>query len=369
MKKICIFGGGSLYRLPIYKLMAEKIGCEFYVVEDDPSMGIKTYDYNLLPTYKGSLYQKKLIGNFFWLKGAVSLFWKDYDIYVLGGPFCLSYWFMIILSWFSKKKVMSWSHGMYGRETGIRKFIKVLYYKLCETNFVYNDRAKKLMIQSGIKCTKICTVYNSMDTDHDLAIRKQLKKKDVYSSYFNNSNPVIIFVGRVIKDKKLDLMVKAMPILRDKGCPVNFFVVGKDVDGVNLKDIAVSHGVEDSVYLFGPCYDEVKLGDFYYNADLCVSPGAIGLTAISSMSFGCPVISHNDFSHQGPEFESIVNNKTGAFFENNNIESLADTIMTWLNGMDAEKRQLVRQNAFNEIDSKWNIYSEEKAFEEAFNKL
>lgn len=369
MKKICIFGGGSLYRLPVYKLMSERIGCDFYVVEDDPSMGIKTYDYNLLPTYKGSLRQKKLFGNFFWLKGAVSLYWKDYDIYVLGGPFCLSYWLLIILSWFSKKKVTTWSHGMYGRETGIRRVIKVLFYKLCSMNFVYNDRAKELMIQDGVKKDRICPVYNSMDTDHDLKIRQQLSSKDIYADYFKNNNPVIIFVGRVIKDKKLDLLIKAMLILKEKGHPVNFFVVGKDVDGVNLAHIAKDLGVSDSVYLYGPCYDEVILGDFYYNADLCVSPGAIGLTAISAMSFGCPVITHNDLSHQGPEFESVISGVTGDFFKADSVEDLASVIIRWFDTMTPSKKEEIRKNTMREIDTKWNIYSEVAAFEKTFQKI
>lgn len=369
MKKICIFGGGSLYRLPIYKLMAEKIGCEFYVVEDDPSMGIKTYDYNLLPTYKGSLYQKKLIGNFFWLKGAVSLFWKDYDIYVLGGPFCLSYWVMIILSWFSKKKVMSWSHGMYGKEKGMRKWIKTIYYNLNSMNFVYNERAIEIMANCGIRRNKITFVGNSLDTNEDLKIRAFLRESNDLKQYFSNDNPILIFVGRVTNVKRLDLVIESMSILKKRGIPINFFVVGKDVDGVNLKEIAKSKGLDDNVYLYGPCYDGALLGNFYYNADLCVSPGNVGLTAISSMSFGCPVISHNNLSMQMPEFEAIREGKTGSFFKENDATDLADKIQIWLNGMDAEKRQLVRQNAFNEIDTKWNIYSEEKAFEEAFNKL
>lgn len=369
MKKICIFGGSSLYRLPIYNQMSKEIGCDFYVVEDDPSIGIKAYDKCLLTNFKGSLQQKKIVGDFFWLKGAAKLFWKDYDVFVLGGPFCLSYWFFIILSWFSNKKVATWSHGMYGRETGVRKLIKVLYYKCCCMNFVYNDRAQSLMYECGISKTSICTVYNSMDTDHDVSLRDGLQKTDVYTEYFKNNYPVVIFVGRVIKDKQLDIMIKAMPILHESGCDVNFFVVGQDVDGVNLNDIAKEYGVSDQVYLLGPCYDEQRLSNFYYNADLCVSPGPVGLTAISSMSFGCPVISHDDFSHQGPEFESIVRGKTGDFFKHNDVEDLAKVIINWFNTHSTTDKGLIKKNTLAEIDAKWNIYSETQRFKEAFEKL
>lgn len=55
--------------------------------------------------------------------------------------------------------------------------------------------------------------------------------------------------------------------------------------------------------------------ELIYNADLCVAPGNIGLTAMHAMMFGCPCISHNDFSWQMPEFEAIVPYKTGNFLK------------------------------------------------------
>ena len=170
--------------------MAKEIDCDFYIVEDDPSVGIKYYNKEELLNYRGSFEQTKVVGNFFVLKGALSLLKKDYDIYVLGGPFCLTYWLMVIYCLFSKKKAASWSHGMYGRETGIRKLIKIMYYKLCAMNFVYNNRAKKIMIENGIRQDSICTVYNSMDSVHDLSLRKNLVKSNVYSKFLDRKSVV-----------------------------------------------------------------------------------------------------------------------------------------------------------------------------------
>lgn len=53
--------------------------------------------------------------------------------------------------------------------------------------------------------------------------------------------------------------------------------------------------------------------EFIYNADLCVSPGNVGLTAMHSLVFGCPVITHNCFEWQMPEFEAIQPGITGDF--------------------------------------------------------
>ena len=40
-------------------------------------------------------------------------------------------------------------------------------------------------------------------------------------------------------------------------------------------------------------------------ANVTVSPGPIGLTAIQSLTYGVPAITNDEFSTQGPEFETI----------------------------------------------------------------
>lgn len=363
--RTCVIAGSSLYRLPIYNQMAKDINCDFYVSADNPQMGIVTYDCKDLLNFKGQLSQeKRILGNFTWIRGMVSLFFKPYDIFIIGGPYGLPGWIMLVLSKFSKKKVASWSHGMYGKETGLRKYIKIVFYKLCDLNFVYNERALQLMKECGIKPDKNVCVYNSLDTDKDLVIRDKLSIQNYYKNLFKNNLPIIIFVGRITSVKRLDLVIKSMKLLSDRNKPVNFLLVGKDVENMNLHELVKECDLEKNVHFFGPCYDDEILGNFFYNADVCVSPGNVGLTAMSAMSFGCPVISHNDFAEQMPEFEAIKPGKTGDFFAKDNIEDLSNKIEIWVSKTLAQREE-IRKNCFEEIDSRWNIYSESNAFKKA----
>lgn len=363
--KCCIFGGGSLYRLPVYNLMAETIDCDFYIGVEKNDAGIKAYDYSKLKNFKGEILHKKW-GNFFWQKGGMKTWWMPYEYYFVGGAYCITSWLMILLSSFSRKKVVSWSHGMYGRETGLRKWIKTVFFKSCHQCLVYNQRGKDLMVECGINPNKIYVVYNSLDTDHDLAIREKLKKTDLYKNLFKGNNPNMVFVGRVTQEKRLDLALHAIRILKDQNKPVNFLVVGKDVDGVKLADKANELEISDLVYLYGPCYEEEKIGEMFYNADVCVSPGNVGLTAISSLSFGCPVITHDNFSYQGPEFEAVQPGVTGDFFRQGDAFNLAEIIEKWTYSKNPEERDGIISNAFKEVDEKWNIYSEVKVFKKLY---
>ena len=57
-------------------------------------------------------------------------------------------------------------------------------------------------------------------------------------------------------------------------------------------------------------------------SDLCVIPGNVGLSAMHAFSVGLPVISHDNFDIQMPEFEAIIDSKTGSFYKHGNIEDL-----------------------------------------------
>lgn len=345
--------------------MAKELNCDFYISADDPHMGIAKYDYSQLLNFKGELTtEKKVVGNFTWIGGMTRLFFKPYDIFVIGGPYNLNGWIMLFLSKFSRKQIASWSHGFYGRERGLRKLIKKLFFKLCNINFIYNIRSGQLMKDAGVNANSIVSVGNALDTDKELRIRHELKKNNTYQQIFGNDNPVIIFVGRVIEDKRLDQVIEAMCILKAKGENINFFVIGKDVDGVNLAEKAKNASLTDQVYLYGPCYDEDVVAHFFYNADVCVSPGPIGLTATNAMTYGCPVVSHDNFNYQGPEFEAIIPGETGDFFKENNVKELADKIVKWTTITSAE-REIIRKNCFKEVDRFWNIYSETCAFKNA----
>jgi glycosyltransferase involved in cell wall biosynthesis len=114
-------------------------------------------------------------------------------------------------------------------------------------------------------------------------------------------------------------------------------------------------GLSKRYWFYGACYEEAVIGEMYYNATACISPGNVGLTAIHSLMYGCPVITHSDFSKQMPEFEAIRVGSTGDFFEYGNAGSLAETIEAWLKG-HYPKNEALRNDCFRIIDEKFNPY-------------
>ena len=292
----------------------------------------------------------------YWQRGLLNLLRAEYDTYILAGEIrSLSTWVFLLLRriFYPHKRVYLWSHGMLGKES-VRK-VKVIkfFYSLVNGAFIYNNRSRELMIKCGLNDRKLFTIYNSLDYDRQLQLRKLITPTFLYLEHFDNDNKNIVFIGRLTKIKRLELLLEALSNLKNNGIYVNVTFVGDGEERGSLVKMAEGLKISKQVWFYGACYDERVNAEFLFNADLCVSPGNIGLTAMHVMMFGCPVITNDDFNHQMPEFEAIKKGTTGAFFKAGDSISLANSISNWLTNHDKD-RDLVRHACYKEIDERWN---------------
>lgn len=352
----CIFNYAPHYRAPIYELMDKELNCDFYF-GDTVGTEIKEMDVNKLKGFKNKLIRKKISRwNYFWLVGMSKKLFKDYDYYIIsGGSKYLSYWILLLFCKFNSKKVYSWGHGIKGNKSKIQTFIDILFYKLCDKVLLYGNYSKNIMISNGFKKDKLEIIYNSLEYDFHLSNRKKGCKTTIYKDYFKNDFPVIIYIGRIQKSKKLNMIIDVAQQLNEQGEIVNLVFVGKDLENNTLKSEVKSRKLENHTWFFGPCYDENKISELMFNAKVCVSPGPIGLTAIHAASYGLPIITNNDFKNQMPEFEIITEGINGDFFEKDNYESLFEKIYFWINANHSiiNKAKIC---SYNHIDNFYNPY-------------
>lgn len=353
----------SHYRTAIYCLMDKELNCDFCF--GDKVDDIKKMDYSLLK-HKVTELHNVFFPHGYWQKGMLKMLSADYDTFIMiGDPRCVSIWFFIIARklFYRNKKVFFWAHGLLGKESIIKKIYFRIFYAFIDGAFIYNERSCHIMAQNGFNVSKLHPIYNSLDYDAQRTIRTSISQNDIYKSHFGNNNPVVIFIGRLTKVKKLDLLIDAVSILKDKGENVNITFIGDGVERHHLEERVLVKGIQSQVWFYGACYDEIKNAELIYNADVCVSPGNIGLTAIHVLTFGCPAITNDDFNHQMPEFEAIKEGKSGAFFRVGNSESLADTISKWLTE-HVNDREDVRKACYAEIDNKWNPHNQIRILKE-----
>lgn len=356
MKNICLASiTASHYRKLIYNLMAQELNCDFIFGKDDTTVKrLDTSEFN----HSVDLDNHFLGGSNWYIQSKLIRLTSNYDIVINDlGIFCLSAWKLLLLSKFRKQKIYNWDHGWYGREGFVKKWIKRVYFGLAHGSFIYGNYARNLMLQNGFKREKIHVIHNSLDYDSQLLIRGKITHSEIYINHFKNNNPVICFIGRLTAVKKLEQILGALDLLKKDGKYYNCVFIGDGSERISLERQTIEFNLTENVWFYGECYDEIKNAELIYNADLCVAPGNIGLTAIHAMMFGCPCVSHNDFPWQMPEFEAIQENVTGAFYERNNVKALAECIYNWFVAKK-EKRQEVREACFKEIDENWNPHKQ-----------
>ena len=350
---------GSHYRAAIYRMMDRELGCDFCF--GDKVEDIKKMDYSLLKHKVIEVRNLSLKRGFYYQSGVLRLLSEDYEVYIfIGETRCISTWLFCLIArlFHPRKKVFFWSHGWYGKETEIERIIKKIYFKLPNGGtFLYGQRARDLMIKEGFDPSKLYVIHNSLDYDTQLAVRESMRPNPVYRNHFGNDKKNIVFIGRLTSVKRLDLLLDAIFLLKQKGFVVNTTFIGDGIEKIRLEQKAAVLDIIDQVWFYGPCYDEHTNAELIYNADVCVSPGNIGLTAMHVMMFGCPAITNNDFNHQMPEFEAIQDGKTGTFFESGDSKSLAEAISRWF-VQNAKDRELIRHNCYAEIDNGWNPHKQ-----------
>lgn len=368
--KVCgIFNFASHYRLPIYKLMGEQLGVDFYFCDKLQNINnIEKINYSLLPTYKKEVILSKLRGRRRW-KGMLSLAFKPYDMYIITPDHrnitqCL----FLLLCKLMGKKVVAWWHGVapgfkgQGRDWKEKK----LFYRLFAGNFIYGDKAREYMDEIKFPAKNKLTIYNSLDYDVSVEKRKKNLMSPVYREYFGNDYPVLLFIGRLTKVKRLDMIIAAHQMLLDKGIKTNVVFIGGGDEEETLRK-CIKQGNDKYFWFKGSVYNEDEISTLLYNADLCVSPGNVGLTAIHALYYGLPTITNDNFLTQMPEHECIIPGKTGDFFKDGSTESLANKICEWfIVGHDREK---MREKCYSVADNTFNPHRQIEIMKEMINKF
>ena len=284
----------------------------------------------------------------------------------LGDSKIISTWISIIISKIKGSNVILWTHGIYGNEGKLKLFVRKIFYRLADKLILYERRAKAKMIELGFDKNNLYVIFNSLNYEKQRILYERFnlnQENNNFSFFKNNSLPVLIFIGRLTEVKKIDLLIKAVKKINKKNDIVNLLIIGDGEQRNYLEKISKKY-LDNTIYFFGECNDEEITGKFIFYSSLCVSPGNVGLTAIHSLSYGTPVLTHNNFNNQMPEVESIQPGFNGYFFEENNLDDLIKKILYHLKTQKISKNDCRRV-----VDMYYNPKYQLSVFEKLINNI
>jgi 1,2-diacylglycerol 3-alpha-glucosyltransferase len=118
--------------------------------------------------------------------------------------------------------------------------------------------------------------------------------QEIEERYNLPPHPRILFVGRLMKDKKIDLLIQAMAQLRNEH-EAHLLIVGRGDEKENLANQARELGLEDNVHLLG-YVPEVDLPALYRSADLFAIASICevqSIPALQAVATGLPIVAAN----------------------------------------------------------------------------
>ncbi|KQB51553.1 hypothetical protein AQS70_17700 [Pseudomonas endophytica] len=286
-----------------------------------------------------------------------------YDNFIfLANPNHITTWIASLICRVRKKNVIFWGHGFKSSERTNSNRIRKLFFSLADSFYTYGWRAKVNAISFGFPKDSIHVGFNSLDYEHQLKTRNNLPPPIAP----NDKELNIICISRLTLACRYDLLIDSIKIASSNNPLVNFNLtfIGDGPEREKLGEMASMLGI--NCLFLGEIYDENIIANHISSADVTISPGKIGLTAMHSLMYGTPVISHDNFISQMPEVESIIEGHTGEIFEQDNIISLAEKITSFKKHYP--DREKTRQDCFLMIDQIYNPKKQVSVLKMAIHK-
>jgi glycosyltransferase involved in cell wall biosynthesis len=356
------------YRRAIVELLARSTCADFTFIGDDHE-----YLHSIEPAKLSSAVKFKLApthhmgGPFMWQWGAFTACLNPkWDTVIMHAvPHWPCTWMGALAARLLGKRVFFWGHGYISRPRGLKGLVRRLFYALPHQHMFYGRLSKAYALDCGWPADKLHVIFNSMDLEEQVAARAAVgatRPSEVRRALFGEDRtPVVVCTTRLIAMRRLDLLIDALAELRRRGLVANLILVGDGPERQRLEAQAKASDVR--VHFEGACYDERRIAELVTASNVTVAPSRIGLTATHSMTYGVPVVTHDDSDDQGPEWEAIIPGKTGSLYAKGSVASLADAIAQWV-GTPFPTEQ-TRRECLGLIDKLWNPEYQRRAIERA----
>ena len=193
---------------------------------------------------------------------------------------------------------------------------------------VVSQAMRSTVIDMGVALDKVRVISMGVDLQHRFTPDPTVER----------DTSELLFVGRLVEKKGLQVLLEAMPKVLAKYPTVRLTVAGAGPLEEELRVLSRKLDISDNVDFLG-MVPQSKLPELYRRATLAVFPFLVaksgdqegfGLVQVEAMGCSCPVIAgdlpaiHDTTTHE----------KSGLLFPPGNSEILAETILRALNNPD-----------------------------------
>ena len=244
-------------------------------------------------------------------------------------------WSCYLATKLSFRKFVTTFHGTYNFNNKVKKFYNSIMVKsdlvIAGSNFIFshiNENYGEHFLESK---RKLLVIFRGINTSYfhphkvlPIKIDNFCKKNKIDRNKF-----IILLPGRLTQWKGQKVFIEGIKLLKEKDNTQSFECVilgseqGRNVYKKQLVGLVQQYGLNNIIKFIDGC-DEMPIA--YKIANLTCStsiePEAFGRVAVEAQAMEVPILASNI----GGTKETIIDNKTGFFFERGNPKDLAEKI-------------------------------------------
>lgn len=309
------------YRVPFYEHLRTLVsadGLDLVLIHGNPSGSeAKKGDARTLP-WSTTIEDKEI------RLGSRSVYWQpclsllqDADLVIVeqASKLLLNY-LLFAQQAVGRRRLAFWGHGknlQAHRASALGEFIKRQMSRKVHWWFAYNDFSASIVQSLGYPAERITSVQNAIDTRHLVALREHLSEGEVdevrQELGLQGSN-VCIFSGGLYSDKRLDFLLAACKLIRERVPDFEMIFVGGGPAFDWLKEQARD---ESWIHAVGPKFDEEKV-PYFAVSKLFLLPGLVGLAILDAFALQTPLITTAVPFHS-PEVAYLQSGTNGVMVE------------------------------------------------------
>lgn len=241
-----------------------------------------------------------------------------------------------------------------------RKFRTMLWvYRHADANIANSEYTVEEMVRLGVRRESITLIYPGVDTER---FRPGLPCDDLRQSIgLKPGQRLILGVGRLVRRKGFDQVVRAIPELVHRGLDVHYALIGIGEDWDHLSGLARELGVEDRLHLLGHVSPE-DLPRWYNACDVFVMANreidgdteGFGMVFLEAAACQKPAIAGN----AGGTGAAVLDGVTGRRVDGTSLAVLVEALSSLLG--DAELATRLGQNGLQRAreDFSWDAVAE-----------
>ncbi len=232
------------------------------------------------------------------------------------------------------------------------------FYNRCNAVIAPSNAIKEMLVRRGIK--NVFVVPNGIDLekfDYKKVSGARIRRKLLGGK--NKNSKLVLYLGRISKEKNIEIMLEAARILKSKREDVRFAIGGTGPAEDYYRKMAIELGISDIVKFLGFVKEE-ELAEHYAACDLLCIPSTFetqGIVALEAMAMNKPVVAANYLALK----EIVINGKNGEKFVPGKPKSCARKIERVINreGRYNTMRQTAERYSDEEVAAKLlNIYKD-----------